>query len=195
MIDPLVQHYVRLIRTHGLDEEFCYTVVTSATGRVTLEAVAESLGAGGDTSRRLRLHAWADHDDSHVLLPQQIDRAVAILEPFGYQGNSKDVLSRLSEHGEAWNTFWDVNMRSELICAAKGEPVAGRDFLEPDEKWGKDRDPFEPHRPLLAEYAELLGSRYPNGAAMAVIERCSGVHLPIDALTGELPAVLLPLDR
>lgn len=111
------------------------------------------------------------------------------LEVNGYQGSRTEVLRRAAAGGEALSVYWNVNAHSALTYAVGGRTSFGFDMLRPEDRYGPDAAEVDAHVAGLP--FGLHNDADWRAAGLALAERITGVRLPADFPTRDMPGVLL----
>ncbi|MGP3937796.1 DUF6461 domain-containing protein [Nonomuraea sp. KM88] len=189
-MDLVDEHFALLLKA-GLPRELCLTWCQGND----LEAVAGDFGA--DPAGGL----WADPDELEELEEEYRDQGellqltladgwVVALEPQGFEGSRKEVLTRLSRSGRALSVHWNAEMDSAVAYAAGGRMLTTFDLVNPDERTGDDPHALDP---LLSQIG--LDGGLPTQArkarSLALGELISGRTLTPERLRA--PQLVFPL--
>ncbi|MBB4742959.1 hypothetical protein BJY16_006418 [Actinoplanes octamycinicus] len=187
MDQDAVEYYRRMLDDVSyLREALC---VTYATG---LDSAALIRAFGGDPdatmSRRELGDLLSHHHYSEVppaMLVAEIGRWQIALELNGYQGTRPEVLRGAAAGGEAVSVYWNVNANNALTYAVGGRTRFRFDLMSAADRSG----------PAAAELDALLaGLSFDvdwRAAGLAVAERITGLRLPADLPSWDLPGVIL----
>ncbi|MEO3805674.1 DUF6461 domain-containing protein [Nonomuraea sp. B1E8] len=135
-MDPVDEHFADLLEA-GLPRQLCLTWCQGDD----LEVVARDFGA--DLAGGL----WADPDELEELEEEHrgellqltaADGWVIALEPQGFEGSRKEVLTRLSRSEQALSVYWNVEMDSAIAYADGGRVLTTFNLVNPDERTGDD---------------------------------------------------------
>lgn len=180
MITQTTAHYHALLdEVPMIDEALCWTVVRGVGPPITVEQVISRIGGDPTTLAERDWDAAFDHFPTPVVHLAQIGSAVTMFEVNGMQGQRPEVLRWLSDRACVHSVYWHVNGADRLMYAAYGRVITGVDVFDPTQRHGEDPAALDD------DLQELVALRADNGhdyrpAAMAVLERRTGVRLPTD---------------
>ena len=180
MISETTAHYQELLDGLPMVEQaLCWTVVLGVAGPVTVDQAISRIGGDPATLAERDWEAVFDHDVANVVHLAQIGSAVVLFEVNGFQGQRPEVLRRLSDGASVHAVSWNVNGADKIVYAAYGQVITGVDVFSPERRHGSNPAALDDElRELVALRAEG-GDDY-RPAAMAVVERCTGVRLRAD---------------
>ncbi|WP_344592104.1 DUF6461 domain-containing protein [Actinomadura vinacea] len=194
MSDDAIAYYSRVLDEYGLSVAACWTVIEPIGEPITIETVAERLGAEpADIRERPWTAAYDEPEGAQVVHLARAGAAVVMVEINGYQGREQSV--RLSEEARVHSAYWNVNAVSALSCAAYGQLLVSFEGLSPDQRQGIDICALDEELdPLYAAVHALHDGAGDNlwAVMMAIVERRTGIRLEEDWLREDCPAIVVP---
>lgn len=179
-----VDHYAALLADNGWpDEMMCLTVVRGLSveeALVRFDGVATGREATLVDAGRAAMSAFPE--DLRLVVADVLDGWVVLAEHNGYHGSMPEVLSRLSAGTVAASAYWNVNMVSQITLAHDGAVVDDFDPVTDEPPAEGALEPFV--RGL--DFEELTCE-----SALAVLERVSGVRVPIEWASRPHPASVI----
>ncbi|KAB2340358.1 DUF6461 domain-containing protein [Actinomadura rudentiformis] len=197
MSDGAIAYYSRMLDEHALSEAACWTVIEPIGEPITIETVAQRLGAEpADIRERPWTAAYDEPGDVQVVHLAQAGAAVVMVEVNGFQGKAQ--IERLSEEARVHSAYWNVNAVSSLSCAAYGQLLVAFEGLFPDQRHGIDICALDEELDPL--YVALHALHDDEGDSlwavmMAIVERRTGIRFDEEWLSEDCPAILLPQTR
>lgn len=185
-----VEHYAALLSEAGMlpSEALCLTVVRG----VSVDEALTRFDAppSGRVARLVEVAGIctaAYPEPLPLVVADRIDGWTVLAEDNGYHGADPEVMARLSVGTVAASVFWNVNLDSLVTLAVGGRVLAALEFTGGATRGGDDPDAISVHRQGLAFRDPY---RY-RAEALAMLERFSGVRLPADWPTRQLPAAVI----
>ena len=162
-----------------VEQALCWTVVRGVASPVTVDQAISRIGGDPATLAERDWEVVFDHDLVNVVHLAQVGSVVVLFEVNGLQGRRPEVLRRLSDGAAVHGVSWHTNGADEVVYAAYGQVITGVDVFSPELRHGLDPAALDD------ELRELVALRAEDGddygpAAMAVVERRSGVRLRAD---------------
>jgi hypothetical protein len=191
MISETSAHYDALLDGLPMIEQaLCWTVVRGLGKPVTVQQVIARLGADPATLAERDFDESFDRYPAGVVQLAEVGSAVVLFEVNGSQGQRPEVLRWLSEGASVHGVYWHVNGADRLVYAAYGKVITGVDVFRPESRHGVDPAALD------EELQELVALRADDGneyrpAAMAVVERCTGVRLEAEWFERPRPSVII----
>ncbi|WP_433261160.1 DUF6461 domain-containing protein [Actinosynnema sp. CS-041913] len=182
-----VDHYVALLADAGWPgETMCLTVVR---GLPVAEALIRFNGEATDREVTLvdagQASTAAFPDELPLVVADVLDGWVVLAEDNGWNGADLSVLARLSEGGTvAASAYWNVNLLAQVALAHDGEVVGAFDFVI-------DEPPAEGAMEPFIRGLDFTDAERMCAAALAFLERVSGVRVPVDWSTRPHPASVI----
>jgi hypothetical protein len=162
-----------------VEQALCWTVVLGVASPVTVDQAISRIGGDPATLAERDWEVAFDQDLVNVVHLAQVGSAVVLFEVNGLQGRRPEVLRRLSDGASVHAVSWHINGADEIVYAAYGQVITGVDVFSPESRHGSNPAALDDElRELVALRAEG-GDDY-RAAAMAVVERCTGVRLRAD---------------
>jgi hypothetical protein len=178
-----VDHYAALLARRDVPHvALCLTVVG-------LDDVDQALTRydGFPADRRVSVSdvgQWLPPPQLRVVVAQRHGDHVLLVEDNGFHGAQPQVLRRLSRDAvTAASVFWNVNAHSRLSFARDGRLLSMFDFVVDGPDAGDDPSSVAALRDGLD-----FGRGNPRAAALAFLERVSGVRLTADWVHAAHPA-------
>ncbi|APU14872.1 MULTISPECIES: DUF6461 domain-containing protein [Actinoalloteichus] len=116
-----------------------------------------------------------------------------LMEIDGFQGTRREVLRGLSTGGEAVSVFRDAGDTGQITHAVDGVVRTCFDQLAPDRRWGAEPDALVDAMASVGLHDQGRGAAAPavdpDSAALALVERLTGVRLTEADTTGHLLTV------
>ncbi|CCH32080.1 DUF6461 domain-containing protein [Actinosynnema sp. NPDC047251] len=182
-----VGYYAALAAAGGAwpSEAMCLTVVRGlSVAEASDRFDAPLMGHAATLVDVARAATTAFPDELPLVVADHVDGWALLGEENGYHGAGRDVLAALSVGTVAASVYWNVEYDSLLMVACDGRVLSALEFGGAAR--GGDRP--DAARPYLDGLP--FGER-PRAAGLAFLERFSGVRLPGDWPTRELPAAVV----
>ncbi|PSL51778.1 hypothetical protein B0I31_11891 [Saccharothrix carnea] len=187
-----VDHYVTLLADDGSlpSEAFCLTVVrglsvTEALTRVDAPPSGRTatLADAGQTS------VAAYPDDLPLVVADHLDGWTLLAADNGYHCARAEVVAKLSVGTVAASVYWNVEFDSNLMLAQEGRVLSAFEFIGSAPRSGDRPDAIRPYLEGLT-FEDAHAYRF-CAEALAFLERLSGVRVPADWSTRDLPAAVI----
>lgn len=181
--DATVGYYEALLaRSPSIALQQAWTVLVPSGEPPSQEMVADILCQGRPFT--LTRGHISEHMDYHMadITVDMHDQGLVLYE-LGAQLRRREIVSSLSEHGDVYNLYWDVNANNMLQYAQDGLIRLAVDIFE-RHTWPSDAT----H--LLEELCVFGATNTPRAAAMAVLELRSGFRLTTDWLDSAHDAIV-----
>ncbi|MDI6105894.1 DUF6461 domain-containing protein [Actinoplanes sp. NEAU-A12] len=186
-----VEYYRRLLDgAPYLRVALCVTYASGVDGPGLIRAF------GGDPTATVSRHDLGDllHQYHYTevpaaLLVAEMGTWQIGIEDNGYQGTRTEVLRQAAAGGTAVSVYWNVNATNAFTYAVDGRTRFGFDMMFPEDRHGPDAadiDAYLAHLPF-----GHAGDADWRAAGLALAERITGVRLPADFPTWDIPGVVL----
>jgi uncharacterized protein DUF6461 len=181
-----VDHYAKLLADDRWPGEMmCLTVVRGLSVEEALVRFdGEATGREATLIDAGTAAIAAFPDELPLVVANALDGWVVLAEDNGYHGSEHEVLTRLSAGTVAASAYWNVNLHSQVASAHDGEVVGAFDFVGDE----------PPNTGAMEPFIRGLDFTDPErmcAAALAFLERVSGVRVPIDWSSRPHPASVI----
>ncbi|MEV1013486.1 DUF6461 domain-containing protein [Micromonospora sp. NPDC049801] len=175
MVSDAVRYYDDFLTERDwLAEGLSWAVVQPASAEATVDGII----------KRLRARRVEPGDDQSGELADlaQIGPNVLVFQDNGCALSRPEVLRWLSDGTRVHTVEWTVNGNGGLTYAVYGRVLAWMDLNDPERRHGDDPSAFADD---LDDVRAARGTGYVRSAAMAFVERRTGVRLPAEWMSDE----------
>jgi hypothetical protein len=187
MSDDVVAYYSQFLGDRPwYAEGLSWTVIQPASQPVTEDVVRRRLHGTRVDLADLRP---GPPDELKVAYLAQVDAAVVMFQPNGFEGARPEVLRWLSAGARVHNVDWTINGNGGISYAVYGTVLAWVDKNDPGRCSGEQPDVLDDDLDGLREAyrrwnrGDLAGAAV-DPEAMAVVERRTGIRLDADWIDG-----------
>lgn len=175
MVSDVVRYYDDFLAGRDwLAEGLSWAVVQPASAEATVDGVIERL--------RARRVEPGDDRPGELADVAQIGPDVLVFQDNGCALSRPEVLRWLSDGTRVHTVEWTINGNGGLTYAVYGRVLAWMDLNDPDRRHGGDPSVFADD---LADVRAARGTGFVRSAAMAFVERRTGVRLPAEWMDDE----------
>ncbi|MFG1916233.1 hypothetical protein [Micromonospora sp. NPDC048898] len=175
MVSDAVRYYDDFLADRDwLAEGLGWAVVQPASAEATVDGVIESL--------RARRVEPGDDRPGELADLAQIGPDVVVFQDNGCALSRPEVLRWLSDGVRVHTVEWTINGNGGVSYAVYGRVLAWMDINDPDRRHGADPSVFADD---LDDVRAARGTGYVRPAAMAFVERRTGVRLPAEWMSDE----------
>ncbi|MGW1449174.1 hypothetical protein ACWCO3_12915 [Micromonospora sp. NPDC002411] len=170
MVSDMVRYYDDFLADRDwLAEGLSWAVVQPASAEATVDGVIERL--------RARRVEPGDSQSGELADLAQIGPNVVVFQDNGCALSRPEVLRWASDGLRVHTVDWTINGNGSLTYAVYGKVLAWMDMNDPDRRYGDDPAAFDDD---LADVRAARGTGQVTAAAMAFVERRTGVRLPAE---------------
>ncbi|MFG1867820.1 DUF6461 domain-containing protein [Micromonospora arborensis] len=175
MVSDLVRYYDDFLADRDwLAEGLSWAVVQPASAEATIDGVISRL--------RARRVEPSDEQPGELADLAQIGPNVVVFQDNGCALSRPEVLRWLSDGSRVHTVDWTINGNGGVSYAVYGKVLAWMDLNDPDRRHGDDPSVFADD---LDDVRAAQGTEYVTSAAMAFVERRTGVRLPAEWMSDE----------
>ncbi|WP_406103750.1 DUF6461 domain-containing protein [Micromonospora globbae] len=175
MVSDTVRYYDDFLADRDwLAEGLSWAVVQPASAEATIDGVIERL--------RARRVEPGDTQIGELADLARIGPNVVVFQDNGCELSRPEVLRWLSDGTRVHTVDWTINGNGGVTYAVYGKVLVWMDMNDPDRRYGDDPSAFDDD---LDDVRAAQGTEYVTAAAMALVERRTGVRLPAEWMSDE----------
>lgn len=175
MVSDTVRYYDDFLADRDwLAEGLSWAVVQPASAEATIDGVIERL--------RARRVEPGDTQTGELADLARIGPNVVVFQDNGCELSRPEVLRWLSDGTRVHTVDWTINGNGGVTYAVYGKVLVWMDMNDPDRRYGDDPSAFDDD---LDDVRAAQGTEYVTAAAMALVERRTGVRLPAEWMSDE----------
>ncbi|HZM83161.1 MAG TPA: DUF6461 domain-containing protein [Candidatus Limnocylindrales bacterium] len=191
MPDDVVAYYRQFLENRPwYAEGVSWTVIQPASEAITEDIVLRRLRGKRVDLTEIRFPHINDFrpgmpDEMKVAHLTQVDEAVVMFQPNGFEGARPEVLRWLSAGARVHNVDWTINGNGGISYAVYGKVLAWVDKNDPGRRSGEHPQVLDHDLDRLQEIrrrsddGDLADADF-DSEAMAIVERRTGVRLDVD---------------